>query len=452
MNKTLWGLQTVVGHRHRHYSIFALCFAAVFFLAAQAYALTVDNIRFGLHQDKTRMVLDMDDVSKFRAFMLDDPYRLVIDLPQYNWQAGSISKPATSGVNGIRQGNLQPGISRIVVDLNQPMLIESAFNLRANAGKPDRLVIDFSKTSASGFIAGKDKIHGILEIGANTAANAVPSPPPAETDAQQQPRPAPAQKPLVKQASISGMAMPGHKPEPPALPTYDKPMIMIDAGHGGVDPGAIGANGVFEKHIVLSAARELKAALEATGRYKVALTRNADKYLKLYQRVDLARQQNADLFISLHADTIGKSHVRGASVYTLSENASDEQTEKLAARENKADLIAGVDLSHEDKQVADILVDLTMRDTMNQSKFFANTLVGYMDGSGIRTLERPHRYAGFAVLKAPDIPSVLVELGFLSNQTEARMLAKPEYRQQIIRALVKGIDGYFEKVRLNQKT
>lgn len=264
------------------------------------------------------------------------------------------------------------------------------------------------------------------------------------------------------QSAASGMAMPGYKPPtgssnnytrapvPPAI--TKKPLIVIDAGHGGVDPGAIGSNGVFEKHITLAAARELQRALNATGRYRAELTRGGDKYLKLYQRVSIARKKKADLFISLHADTIGKSNVTGASIYTLSEKSSDAQTEKLAARENKADLIAGVDLSTEDEEVANILVDLTMRDTMNQSKFFANTIVSEMAGNGLKTLERPHRYAGFAVLKAPDIPSVLIELGFLSNRREAERLSTPAYRHQIIRALIKGIDGYFEKVRINQKT
>lgn len=441
----------MLGKSYRTFGLLLLFMAAFVVTSGTAHALTVDNVRFGIHKNKTRMVLDMDDVSKFRAFVLDNPYRLVVDLPQYNWRVDGISKPASSGVTAIRQGNLQPGISRIVVDLNRPMLIESAFNLRGSAGKSDRLVIDFSKTSPSGFAAGKDKIHGILDVDKAITTRA-PEPAPAKQAARAAPKPQTEQKPPVRQNAVSGMAVPGYKPAPPALPTYDKPLIVIDAGHGGIDPGAIASNGLFEKHIVLSAARELKMALEATGRYKVEMTRNSDKYLKLYQRVDIARKKNADLFISLHADTIGKSHVRGASIYTLSENASDSQTAQLAARENKADLIAGVDLSTEDKQVADILVDLTMRDTMNQSKFFANTLVGHMDSNGIRTLEKPHRYAGFAVLKAPDIPSVLVELGFLSNRAEADLLAKPEYRQQIIRALVRGIDGYFEKVRLNQKT
>ncbi len=455
--------------REKQHTYFLLAlFALFFFTALPAQALSVNEIRFGIHADKTRMVLELNEVSKFRTFVLDSPYRLVIDLPEYSWNVNSISKPTTSGVKSIRQGKLQSGISRIVVDLSQPMLIKSAFILRANQGVPDRLVIDFAKTSSSNFAQEKDRIHGILDVPNATAETAelsqprAPEPPPT---AQPPPPQQAEERPLVQRSTSSGMVIPGHKPRaaqdyaasdappvyvPPAI--VEKPLIIIDPGHGGVDPGAIGANGIFEKHIVLSAAQELRQALIATGRYRAELTRSNDTYLKLYQRVDVARKKKADLFISLHADTIGKSNVSGASIYTLSEKASDKQTESLASRENKADLIAGVDLSHEDKEVANILVDLTMRDTMNQSKFFANTLVSEMDGRGIRTLERPHRYAGFAVLKAPDIPSVLIELGFLSNKTEAQLLSRPDHRMKIISALIKGIDGYFEKVRLNQKT
>jgi len=198
-------------------------------------------------------------------------------------------------------------------------------------------------------------------------------------------------------------------------------------------------------------AQELKKRLESTGRYQVKLTRTSDQYLKLYQRVEFARHHQGDLFISLHADSIGRGNIRGASVYTLSEKASDEQTARLAERENRADIIAGADLSHEDEQVANILIGLAMRDTMNQSNFLADTVVAQMRTEGVRVLETPHRSAAFAVLKAPDIPSVLVELGFMSNRAEADQLSRPEYRGQIARALLAGIDAYFEQVRKNQR-
>jgi N-acetylmuramoyl-L-alanine amidase len=228
-------------------------------------------------------------------------------------------------------------------------------------------------------------------------------------------------------------------------------VVVIDPGHGGQDPGALAAGGIYEKTVTLAAAKQLKQKLEESGRYQVFLTRDRDVFVKLGDRVKIARKHKADLFVSIHADSIDKSDVRGMSIYTLSNTASDSQTEKLAARENKADLIGGVDLSHEDKDVANILIDLVMRDTMNQSKFFANTIVTQMNKAGVKTLERPHRFAGFAVLKAADIPSVLIEIGFMSNPKEARALNSPEYRHKITKAIQAGVDAYFDKVQKNNK-
>ncbi len=255
----------------------------------------------------------------------------------------------------------------------------------------------------------------------------------------------PPQKPIVEEAKTVVPDM------PPVVKAHKgpKPMIVIDAGHGGDDPGAIGANGAKEKTVTLAAAKELKEKLESTGRYRVHLTRSTDKFIKLPDRVKIGRTQGADLFISLHADSIDKPGVSGASIYTLSNTASDAQTAKLAARENRADLIAGIDLSHEDKEVADILIDLTMRDTMNQSKFFANTVVKQAKSQGIKLLEKPHRFAGFAVLKAPDVPSVLIEMGFMSNRNEVSQLSSPAYRAKIVNAVAGGIDAYFAKVKKN---
>ncbi|MGB4056478.1 MAG: N-acetylmuramoyl-L-alanine amidase, partial [Alphaproteobacteria bacterium] len=218
-----------------------------------------------------------------------------------------------------------------------------------------------------------------------------------------------------------------------------------------VDPGAHGINGTNEKIITLAIAKELKAQLESTGRYRVALTRSDDRFIKLRDRVKIARQKEADLFISIHADSIGHSDVSGVSVYTLSEKASDAQTAKLAEQENKSDLIAGIDLSTEDKEVASILVDLAMRDTMNQSGFFANTFLKKLQSHKLNILDKPHRSAGFAVLKAPDIPSVLVETGFMSNKKEAALLSTPAYRKKIASSLREAVDAYFEKVRKNQR-
>lgn len=396
--------------------ILAIMFSVGF--AHSALAFSIDNVRFGVHPEKTRMVLDLSEMEDFRAFTLSDPYRLVIDLPSFEWRAGTVDRPENSGVKAVRHGNLQDGISRIVFDIDGPIIVESAFGLPATQEKPNRLVIDFKQTSQSAFAQSKGKIHGPLAVNAKTSR-----PSPAKTSAA----PTPARK-------------------------IQKPLIVIDPGHGGVDPGAIGANKVFEKNVVLALGKELKKQLEATGKYRVLMTREDDRFIKLRDRVAFARKHEADLFISLHADSIEKKNVRGASFYTLSEKASDTQTARLAARENRADLIAGIDLSVEDEEVASILVDLAMRDTTNQGKFFANKVVSAFRESGLKILENPHRHAGFAVLKAPDIPSILVETGFMSNYKEATQLNTKAHRQKLASALLKGINAYFAQVQKNQRS
>lgn len=385
--------------------------------------LTVNSLRIGNHPDKTRVVIELSRKTDFRAFMLQNPQRLVIDLPAFDWRASMPSPSSGSLVGAIRNGVLQPGISRIVVDLNKQAILKSAFLLPAGPGISDRVVIDLVPSNGPASAA-NDRMFGSLNSTAplNSNTKALSAPPP---------------KP---QTAPSAEAAPPPRKGP-------KPVIVIDPGHGGQDPGAIGGNGSKEKTVTLAIAQELKKQLEATGRYKVFLTRNSDTFIKLQDRVAIARKHKADLFMSLHADSIDKPGVSGASIYTLSNKASDAQTAKLAARENQADLIAGVDLSHEDKQVANILIDLAMRDTMNQSKFFANTVVKKVDDKGIRLLEKPHRYAGFAVLKAPDIPSVLIEMGFMSNKKEVSQLTTPAYRQKIAAAIASGVDAYFMKVR-----
>lgn len=386
-------------------------------IPGRALALNIENVRFGAHaQDKIRLVLDMSAEAEFRVFTLADPYRMVVDLPGFEWKVGNISVPLHTHITDIRHGNLMPGISRIVFDVSRPVAIRAVFTLPENAGKPARLVIDYGPISTALFNANKGKSFGQLNPDSSTAATSVPA-----------------------QAYI---------PQPPKA---QKPLIILDAGHGGVDPGATGANGVHERVITLALARELKRQLLATGRYRVRMTREKDIFVKLADRVKFARAHQGDLFISLHADSLERRNVRGVSIYTLSEKASDAQTAKLAARENRADLVAGIDLSMEDEEVANILLDLAMRDTMNQSKFFANTLVATFRSQKLRTLESPHRSAGFAVLKAPDIPSVLVEAGFLSNRREADMLNNASYREKLARALRIGIDSYFTKIHENQR-
>ncbi len=449
-------------HKHIQPILCALV-AVIFFWPGLASALVINEMRFGEHPDKTRMVLDLSEEVNYRVFALSDPYRIIIDLPDFTWKVGSIYKPDSSGIAGIRQGKLEAGISRIVLDMKAPVTVGAAFVLPGDSSKPSRLVVDFSPAAASN---PPMQVYGMLTGGGMSAHNpsTLPTRPPADNVdniSMEDPAviaalgtapaagpmavPAPARKPDKKSPPQADT----QKTEPP----YKKPLIIIDPGHGGEDPGAIGKHKTREKDVVLALAKELKKQLEATGQFDVLLTRDSDKFIRLRDRVNFARKHQGDLFVSIHADSIDKSSVRGSSIYTLSEKASDAQTAKLADSENRADLIAGLDLSNEDKDVANILVDLAMRDTMNQSNFFANKLVEKLnDQSGVRTLPNAHRFAGFAVLKAPDIPSVLIEAGFMSNAEEERLLTSAEHRRKVASAIRYGITAYFEHVRRNERS
>ena len=247
-------------------------------------------------------------------------------------------------------------------------------------------------------------------------------------------------KPAEVGATSVAMPLPARRPFSPRA----QRVVVLDPGHGGADPGAIGVSGVYEKDITLAAAREIKRALEQAGGYKVLLTRNDDRFIRLRDRVEFARRAGAELFVSVHADSVASRDVRGASVYTLSGTASDSEAAALAEKENKADLIAGLDLSGESSEVTNILIDLAQRETMNQSAAFAGHVVEQLaDATGL--LPNPHRFAGFAVLKAPDIPSVLIELGFLSNRNDERALLKSDSRTRVAAAMAKAIDGYLDE-------
>ncbi|MFC1659654.1 N-acetylmuramoyl-L-alanine amidase [Pseudomonadota bacterium] len=223
-----------------------------------------------------------------------------------------------------------------------------------------------------------------------------------------------------------------------------KPIIIIDAGHGGRDPGAIGVRRTKEKFITLMFAKALKKDLEKTGKYKVYLTRNGDYFISLGGRVKKAQKLKADLFISLHADSNRNRKAKGLSVYTLSERASDEKAAALARKENKADIISGANFKGEYEETIKILIDLSRRDTMNSSTEFAEIAVDELQ-KRVKLLQNTHRYAGFAVLTAPDVPSTLIELGFLSNKSDERMLKTSAYRKKVNYGLQKAIERYFRK-------
>jgi N-acetylmuramoyl-L-alanine amidase len=239
-------------------------------------------------------------------------------------------------------------------------------------------------------------------------------------------------------ALVASPALGKSAPRPVVRPK----LIALDPGHGGSDPGAIGVGGVQEKGVVIQVARDLQAELQKGGRYRVMLTRVGDAYVALRERVARAQDARADLFLSIHADSHPDAEVRGASVYTLSEEASDREAAALAQRENRADLTVAK-LTKQPDKVAKTLVAMVQRGTGNQSNRFADSIVGSFGKSGIRLLPRSHREAGFAVLTAPDIPACLVELGYLSNRQDERLLTVSQHQIALARALRGSIDAYF---------
>jgi N-acetylmuramoyl-L-alanine amidase len=297
-----------------------------------------------------------------------------------------------------------------VLDVSGPVSLKNAFILEPSASFGYRFVVDIVGAEEA-TVTGGELQQASLQI---------------QSDA------------FVAPEVFEGPPLPGVKPDP------HKPVIVIDPGHGGVDPGAIGVSGIYEKDIVLDAARELKRQLEASGFYTVFLTRDSDVFLRLAERVEVARNNGADLFISIHADTIEDRSVRGAGVYTLSETASDDEAAELAAKENKADLIAGVDFVNVayDPVTTNILIDLAQRETTNASSRFARVLTDSLQ-EHVRLRGNAHRFAGFRVLKAPDVPSVLVELGYMSNAAEEDNLRDTAYRRQFMTGVARAIDAYF---------
>jgi N-acetylmuramoyl-L-alanine amidase len=229
------------------------------------------------------------------------------------------------------------------------------------------------------------------------------------------------------------------------VPIPKRQTIVIDAGHGGIDPGCVGRIGTYEKDVVLSTALDLARQLEASKRFKVYMSRTDDSFVPLGERVARARSRNADLFLSIHADALPIANARGASVFTLSEKASDREAAAVAERENKSDMVAGINFGTQDPEVNEILFDLTRRQTNNMSIRLAQRLVTEL-GHRVKLLKNTHRSASFVVLKAPDIPSALVEIGCLSNRDEERALCQPSYQHAVAAALQRSVNDYFEFV------
>jgi N-acetylmuramoyl-L-alanine amidase len=362
------------------------------------------DARLAGDRGRTRFIADLSKKVDVNVFSLADPYRVIVDLPEVNFQMPpGLGSEKRGLVTGYRYGLFAPGKSRIVIDVSGPFLVDKAFVLEARADQPARLVVDLVATDRTTFLA---KLRA-------------------------------ARIPVV--GSIS-------KLKPQAQATAAKPVVILDPGHGGIDPGTASADGVTEKEVVLAFAKTLRQKLEAKGDYQVCLTREGDTFLALRERVDFAQSKGANLFVSIHADSFPKhaNEASGATVYTLSERASDDEAKELAAKENFSDAIAGVELpTDRDEVVANILIDLAQRETQNRSIVFARSVVGEMSAAELH--RKSLKSAGFRVLKSPDVPSVLLELGFLSNPDDEKRLTSETWRAAMAEKVGAAIDAYFAK-------
>lgn len=374
-------------------AVLVFCLSLPLCLLAQVAAaqepLAVTGYKVAGDAVKTRVVIDFDREPDMRWFLLRGPNRLVVDLPSTRFGLKADDLKPRGLVRAVRYGTMGEGMSRFIITGKGPFLVDRLDVLRNEDGNGYRIVADLSAASDRQF-------EEALSIQAQTTGSTV------STDKSDR-----VGKPLEK--------------------SDRRFTVVIDAGHGGIDGGAEGMNGTVEKNVTLAFARELRDRLASTGSYDVFMTREDDEFLRLDDRVRIARQHEADLFISIHADTISLKGIRGATVYTVSDKASDPEAQALADRENLSDQLAGMELKDEDHQVADILIDLIKRETHGFSVSFANTLVGQLSSS-VGLINNPHRSAGFKVLKAPDVPSVLVELGYLSNAKDEAQLVDPDWR------------------------
>lgn len=335
----------------------------------------------------TVLELQLGQPLPYRVFTLDAPRRLVVDFSEVDWAGFD---PAALGrstrISALRAGVLQPGWSRMVVDLAQPMALKSAVMQTGGAGARLQLVLGPSSAADFAALAG------------------------APADALARQRPARQDLPPAKQRQTG----------------EGKLTVVLDPGHGGIDPGAE-RDGLNEADLMLTFARELQEMLLRAGRFNVVLTREADVFVSLEQRLSIARAAGADVFISLHADALAEGHAEGATVYTLSETASDAASQLLAERHDRADLLAGMDLSAQDDVVAGILMDLARLETEPRSERLAHAVVDTLSPV-IAMHKRPRQTAGFSVLRAPDMPSVLIELGYMSSARDLASLRDPGWR------------------------
>ena len=386
-------------------------------IAATVPAIATDA-RLAGDAKQTRFVLDLDKTIQYRAFTLGDPYRVVVDIPQVDFRLPVGAGTAGRGlVKAFRYGLVMPGGSRIVFDLTGPAKIANSYVLDAANGQPSRLVLEIEEVDRAAF---------------NQAAAAENKP---------DLRPAIASVNTAAPTDTSTSA-----PPKPASPPDLRPVVVIDPGHGGLDNGTRSGGDVMEKDLVLGFGLALRDRVEKSGKYRVVMTRSDDTFIPLNDRVKIARNQSAALFVSIHADALPRREgdAQGATIYTLSDKASDAEAERLAEDENKADVIGGVNLTEEPTDVADILIDLAQRETRTFSNRFARLLMGEMKNT-VRMHKHPLKSAGFRVLKAPDVPSVLVELGYVSNKGDLEHLVSENWRSKTVGSMAKAIDVFLAK-------
>jgi N-acetylmuramoyl-L-alanine amidase len=383
----------------------ALGFAFPAFAGAQ---ITL-NAQIGGDMQRTRFVAFLSKKVEYRLFSIVDPYRIVIDLPEVDVQVPGAKERGL--VLSSRAGLLSEGKSRIVIDLVEPALVEKSEILPPENGLPARLVIELVRSTHKAFIA------------------ASKAPPPVEPREFAQ------------------------KTEQQKDPADKRPVIVVDPGHGGVDAGALGrVTAAPEKTVTFEFCQILKEKLEATGRYRIVMTRTIDVFVPLDDRVQMAAAQKADLLISIHADALDArklglkslKEVRGGTVYTLSDEASDEQAKALAQSENRADAQAGVTSAPAkavSAEIGNILSDLESRSKKNRSLAFANYLIAHLKDK-IRFNTRPHRYANLRVLKAVGVPAVLIELGYLSNDDDEKLLTSKEWRASTAQLVADAVNSF----------
>lgn len=369
--------------------------------AASGAPLEVMSYKMAGDAAHMRVVMNFDREPELKWLLLRGPHRLVIDLPDARFALDAKDLKARGFIRNVRYGQMGEGVSRLILSAKGPFTIEKIEVLQNQDSPGYRLVADITAASERQF-----------------------------------------EEALAVQAQTTGSTM---TPKTDRLAEDKREgkrfTIVIDPGHGGVDGGAAGANGTIEKAITLAFAQELKARLAETGSYDIYMTREKDEFLRLDERVRIAREHEADLFISIHADTIRLQGVRGATVYTVSEKASDAEAQALADRENLSDKLAGIEIENENQEVADILIELIRRETHSFSMKFAQSLVGELSNS-VGLINNPHRSAGFRVLKAPDVPSVLVELGYLSNPKDEEQLRDPDWRSKAADSISRAVASF----------